>query len=208
MDGVFMWKIFKLTVVILLVIGTINTYSLYRDKQTLNDEVIRLHVVADSDNPVAQELKLKVRDKILCLLDNIKSGAASKDEAMAMLKDQLSALQEAANEVLQQNGENCEAVVTLRKEAFPRREYDTFSLPAGVYDSLRITIGKGEGKNWWCVVFPDLCVPAASAEVEDVAVDAGFSNSLSKTLTGDGGYEIRFWILDCIGKLQNFLHMG
>lgn len=203
-----MWKIFKLTVVILLVIGTINTYSLYRDKQTLNDEVIRLHVVADSDNPVAQELKLKVRDKILCLLDNIKSGAASKDEAMAMLKDQLSALQEAANEVLQQNGENGEAVVTLQKEAFPRREYDTFSLPAGVYDSLRITIGKGEGKNWWCVVFPDLCVPAASVEVEDVAVDAGFSNSLSKTLTGEEGYEIRFWILDCIGKLQNFLHMG
>ena len=125
-----------------------------------------------------------------------------------MLKGQLSALQEAANEVLQQNGENCEAVVTLRKETFPRREYDTFSLPAGVYDSLRITIGKGEGKNWWCVVFPDLCVPAASVEVEDVAVDAGFSNSLSKTLTGEEGYEIRFWILDCIGKLQNFLHMG
>ena len=208
MDGVIMWKLFKSAVAILLVIAAVHTYSLYQDRKTLNDQIIRLHVVADTDEPIAQDIKLKVRDEVLRLVDTIKSGAASKEEALNMLQEQLPALQDAANEVLQREGECCDAVVTLQKEAFPTREYDTFSLPAGVYDSLRITIGEGMGKNWWCVVFPDLCTPAASADVEDTAVEAGFSNSLGNTLTREDGYEFRFLVLDCLGKLQNFFYMG
>jgi len=204
----FMWKLLKSAVAILLVIGAIYTYSIYRDRQALNDQIIRLHVVADTDAPVDQEVKLLVRDEILRLVNTIKNGAASKEEALTQLREQLPVLQEAANEILQQVGKKYEAVVTLQEEAFPTREYDTFSLPAGVYDSLRVTIGSGEGKNWWCVVFPDLCAPAAAAGVEDVAVEAGFSDTLGKTLTKEEGYEVRFWILDCFGKLQNFLHMG
>jgi hypothetical protein len=73
----------------------------------------------------------------------------------------------------------------LRKEEFPKREYDTFTLPAGVYDSLRVTIGEGTGRNWWCVVFPSLCIPAASEETKDVAAGAGFSDSLSGAITGE-----------------------
>lgn len=208
MDGVFMWKLFKFAVAILLVIGAVYSYSIYRDRETLNDQIIRLHVVADTDDPVDQEVKLLVRDKILQLVNTINNTAASKDEALMKLQEQLPALQEAANEILQQVGKKYEAVVTLQEEAFPTRDYDTFSLPAGVYDSLRVTIGSGEGKNWWCVVFPDLCVPAASAGVEDTAVEAGFSDTLGKTLTKEDGYEVRFWILDCFGKLQNLLYMG
>lgn len=203
-----MWKLLKSFVVILLLIGAVYTYSVYRDRQTLNDQIIRLHVVADTDDPIDQEVKLLVRDEVLRLVDTVKNSATSKEDALMQLQEQLPALQEAANRVLQQIGKHYKAVVTLQEEAFPTRNYDTFSLPAGVYDSLRVTIGSGEGKNWWCVVFPDLCVPAASSEVEDIAVEAGFSETLSKTLTRDDGYEVRFWILDCFGKLQNFLHMG
>lgn len=203
-----MWKLFKSAVALLLVIGALYTYSVYKDRQVLNEQIIRLHVVADTNDPVDQELKLKVRDEVLRLVDTIKAEAASKEEALMRLQEQLPVLQEAANKVLSKEGKLYEAVVTLQEEAFPTRVYDTFSLPAGVYDSLRVTIGSGEGKNWWCVVFPELCIPAASAEVEDMAVDAGFSDSLSKTLTLQDGYEIRFWVLDCFGKLQNFFHMG
>lgn len=203
-----MWKLLKSFVVILLLIGAVYTYSVYRDRQTLNDQIIRLHVVADTDDPIDQEVKLLVRDEVLRLVDTVKNSATSKEDALMQLQEQLPALQEAANRVLQQIGKHYKAVVTLQEEAFPTRNYDTFSLPAGIYDSLRVTIGSGDGKNWWCVVFPDLCVPAASSEVEDTAVEAGFSETLSKTLTRDDGYEVRFWILDCFGKLQNFLHMG
>lgn len=208
MDGVFMWKLLKSAIALLLVIGAVYTYSVYKDRETLNDQIIRLHVVADTDDPVDQEVKLLVRDEILRLVNTLKNGAASKEEAMTQLREQLPALQKAANAVLQQAGQKYRAVVSLQEEAFPTRDYDTFSLPAGVYDSLRVTIGSGEGKNWWCVVFPDLCVPAASAGVEDTAVEAGFSDTLSKTLTKEDGYEVRFWILDCFGKLQNLLYMG
>lgn len=203
-----MWKLLKSVVALLLVIGAVYTYSVYKDKQTLNEQIIRLHVVADTDDPADQELKLQVRDEILRLVHAIKEGASSKEEALTRLREQLPALEEAANAVLSKEGKEYHAAVTLDEEAFPTRFYDTFSLPAGIYDSLRVTIGSGQGKNWWCVVFPDLCMPAASAEVEDAAVAAGFSDTLSKTLTRQEGYEIRFLVLDCFGKLENFLHMG
>lgn len=203
-----MWKLLKSVVALLLVIGAVYTYSVYKDKQTLNEQIIRLHVVADTDDPADQELKLQVRDEILRLVHAIKEGASSKEEALTRLREQLPALEEAANAVLSKEGKEYHAAVTLDEEAFPTRFYDTFSLPAGIYDSLCVTIGSGQGKNWWCVVFPDLCMPAASAEVEDAAVAAGFSDTLSKTLTRQEGYEIRFLVLDCFGKLENFLHMG
>lgn len=201
-----MWKLLKFLIVILLILGAIYAYSIYRDRQTLNNQVIRLHVVADTDDPEDQEIKLLVRDEILKLVNTIKSDALTKEDALALLQDQLPRLQEAANRVLQQNGKDYQAEVTLQQEAFPTRIYDTFSLPAGVYDSLRVTLGSGEGKNWWCVVFPDLCASAA-AVVEETAVEAGFSDTLSKTLTQEEGYEVRFWVLDCWGKMQNFLHL-
>ena len=201
-----MWKLLKFLIVILLILGAIYAYSIYRDRQTLNNQVIRLHVVADTDDPEEQEIKLLVRDEILKLVNTIKSDALTKEDALALLQDQLPRLQEAANRVLQQSGKDYQAEVTLQQEAFPTRIYDTFSLPAGVYDSLRVTLGSGEGKNWWCVVFPDLCASAAAA-VEETAVEAGFSDTLSKTLTQEEGYEVRFWVLDCWGKMQNFLHL-
>lgn len=200
-----MWKLLKLTLIIVLILGVIYVYSVYRDRETLNNQVVRLHVIADTDDPVDQEIKLLVRDEVLKIVDNIKLGTNTKDEMMTQLKMQLPALQEAANDILHQLGKQYNAVVTLGKESFPTREYDTFSLPAGVYDSLRVTIGSGEGKNWWCVVFPSLCTPAVAVDVEETAIEAGFSDHLSKALTHEGGYEVRFWLLDCFGKVRSLL---
>ena len=126
---------------------------------------------------------------------------------MAVVKENLAALEAAANKVLQELDAKYHAAVSLEQEEFPTRDYETFSLPSGVYDSLKVTIGSGEGKNWWCVVFPQLCLPAASTQVEDVAVSAGFSQDLGKTLIREDGYQVRFWLLDRLGKVQNFFHM-
>ncbi len=203
-----MWKFFKKLLVVALIAAAFFSGTLIRDKKTLKDDIIRLHVVADSDSEADQAVKLQVRDAILAEMEQILATAENKRDAFIILAQSLDDLQDTANEVLVALGVEDTAFVTLDEEAFPTRVYDTFSLPAGVYDSLRVTIGSGEGKNWWCVVFPKLCVPAASEEVEDVAAGAGFSDSLSASLTGQDGYQIRFFFLDCLGKLENYFRKG
>lgn len=179
--------------------------SVIADSISLNEKILRLHVVANSDSVEDQTVKLKVRDAVIEKLQHTVS-ASDKSEAMEQINGILLELEETANDVLRSEGFSDRAVVHLDAEEFPTRFYDTFTLPAGVYDSLRITIGEGEGQNWWCVVFPSLCVPAAAAEMEDVAVGAGFSETLSGAISNEGGYEVRFFFLDCLGRLQNLFH--
>ena len=208
MDGVFMFKFVKGLTCLALLAAVIYLATVVSDRQELDDSVIRLHVVADSDSEADQAVKLKVRDAVLTAMEITLAGAENKDQAQTALEERLAELEAAANHVLEAEGVSDRAKVTLLEEEFPTREYDTFSLPAGVYDSLRVTIGSGEGKNWWCVVFPGLCVPTAVEEVEDVAVSAGFSESLSGSITGEPEYQIRFFLLDWLGRVENFFHKG
>ena len=194
---------FLSVVAVVLYMGTV-----VRDKVQLRENVLRLHVVANSDSDEDQAVKLKVRDAILNEVEAITATAGSKEEARELLRVNLSVLEQAANTVLEAEGSGQQAGITLEREEFPRRQYDTFTLPAGVYDSLRVTIGEGTGRNWWCVVFPSLCIPAASDTVADTAVSAGFSDSLSGAITEEPVYEVRFFLLDCIGWLENFFCKG
>ena len=177
--------------------------TLIADRQRLNEELIRLHVVANSDSEEDQAIKLQVRDAVTESLRGAMEQVADVKEAKAYLQENLSKIQTVANEALKKAGCDYQAVVTLCKETFDTRYYDTFTLPAGVYEALRITIGEGEGKNWWCVVFPSLCIPATSEGFEDVAAGAGFPEALNGALTGEEEYEVRFFLLDALGKLEN-----
>ncbi len=194
----------KLAAVLCLLGLLLSGAALMNDKSALSNNLIRLHVIANSDSQEDQMVKLKVRDAVLEEIRGITEIAADRNEAYSLLTERLPGLQETANRVLQAQGSTATATVELGEEAYPTRQYDTFSLPAGVYDSLRITIGDGEGQNWWCVVFPGLCLPAASDEVADTAVSAGFSEDLGNTLTTQDGYQVRFFLLDCIGWVENF----
>lgn len=178
--------------------------SLLSDKQTLRNDVIRLHVIADSDSEEDQSIKLTVRDAVIAYIQDDISILTDAQEAKKYLARRLSALEDVANETLHAHGSKDHAKVYLTREAFGIREYDTFSLPSGVYDSLRIEIGSAAGKNWWCVVFPSLCLPTTQEGFTDTAVAAGFDDALADTLSGSNGYELRFFFLDCIGKLENF----
>ena len=208
MDGVFMKKFFVFALLVVILGAAVYMGSLASDKKQLSDDILRLHVVGASDSEADQVVKLQVRDAVLAAVEEITSDAESKQEAQRLLSENLRVLEQAANAVLAEQGFSQRAAVTLKEEEFPTRQYETFSLPAGVYDSLRVTIGEGEGRNWWCVVFPSLCIPAASEETADVAAGAGFSDSLSGAITGQEQYEVRFFLLDVWGRLENFFHKG
>jgi len=181
--------------------------TLIADRQRLSEELIRLHVVANSDSQADQTVKLQVRDAVVESLQMAMTNVGDMEQAKAYLEENLPKIQAVADSVLAQAGFDTEAVVTLCREAFDTRFYDTFTLPAGVYESLRITIGEGEGKNWWCVVFPTLCIPATSEGFEDVAAGAGFSDALNGALTGEEGCEVRFFLLDLLGRAENIFFL-
>lgn len=173
------------------------------DSARLSRDILRLHVVGASDSDADQALKLRVRDAVLHSLEEGLDDLTDPEAAVEYVTAMLPKLESAANQVLAAAGSTDTAAVTLAREEFPERRYDTFSLPAGVYQALRVTIGEGEGRNWWCVVFPQLCVGATSEEFVETAQTAQLSDDLTGALTGE--YEIRFWLLDKLGELQNFL---
>ena len=180
---------------------------LIADRRKLRDGLIRFHVVAHSDSEQDQAIKLHVRDAVLNSLQEDLRKIADIHQAKQYLQENLPKIQSLADQTLKDLGFAGDSSVTLCKEAFDIRHYDTFSLPAGVYDSLRIVIGDGMGQNWWCVSFPTLCVPATTSGFVDTAVSAGFSEPLAQTLSGDEDYEVRFFFLNQLGKLENILFM-
>ena len=176
------------------------------DSAALSDSIIRLHIVANSDSQKDQEQKILVRDAVLSVLADQINVSADKSAATQWLSSNLGHIEECANETLIKLGSPCKAKVSLQKKEFDTREYDTFTLPAGLYDSVCIEIGEAEGKNWWCVVFPGLCT--TSGDVKTAAVVSGMDSGLVRTICNDKEYEIRFFLVDCIGKLVNFFHFS
>lgn len=191
-----------------LIVCLVWAAGIVSNKQMLQNGLIRLHVVAASDSDADQDLKLLVRDAVISSLRENMNHVKDIEEAKAYLRENLPKIEALAKGVLQKAGIHDTVTVSLRPEEFGTRVYDTFTLPAGVYEALRITIGAGEGHNWWCVVFPALCVGATVEEFEETAHCAGLSDSLTAALAGEEDYEVRFLILDALGKLENFLHKG
>lgn len=203
-----MKKITKRIMLCLCIAVLVWCGSLIADRNRLHDNLIRLHVVAASDSEEDQALKLRVRDAVTESLTEAMKEVADTEQAKAYLHENLEKIEAVANAVLRAAGSEDRAAVTLEEEAFDTRYYETFTLPAGVYEALRITIGEGEGHNWWCVVFPTLCVPATSEGFSDVAAGAGFPDTLTAALEGKDGYEIRFFLLDVLGQMENMFFQG
>lgn len=196
-----MGKKAKCFVFCLLLVSAVWTWGLLKDRQYLDQELIRLHVVANSDSEQDQNIKLQVRDAIL---DSLSEGMADIGDVQAAkdyLRENLAKIETIANNTLENAGVDSRAVVTLCAEAFDIRKYDTFTLPAGVYESLRVVIGEGQGHNWWCVAFPTLCMGATTDEFEAAAQTAGMDDTLSETLSG--GCQMRFYLLDALGRVEN-----
>ena len=127
-------------------------------------DVVRLHVVANSNGAEDQAVKLLVRDAVLEEAARRYQGAGSMEEASSRLCTHLQSIAGAARQVLGEQGVGYSATAQMTEMYFPTRDYGDFRLPAGRYRTLRVTLGEGAGKNWWCVVFPSLCLPAATQE--------------------------------------------
>lgn len=186
-----------IAVLALLAALTATAAALQGEQQALAGKLVRLHVVANSDSEQDQALKLQVRDAVL----EASEGLEAED-----LEAALPRLQAAAQACLREQGSGDPVTVSLGEERFPTRLYDNFALPAGVYRSLRVTIGAGEGHNWWCVAFPSICFRATAAEVQDAAVSAGFTEEEVRLITGDGGgYVLKFKALELLERLKAWL---
>jgi stage II sporulation protein R len=181
------------------VVMCIYGWGIVTDSQALQEELLRLHVVGASDSKEDQEVKLRVRDAVLECVASLGDPQTAR-EAKGLLEENLPAILDAANRAL--DGLDT-ATVTLCREVFPVREYDSFTLPSGVYESLRVKIGEAEGRNWWCVVFPSLCIPAAGKNIDTVAAGAGFSDTLTEAITAPER-ELSFFFLDLLGKAESF----
>ena len=148
-----------LLVVIILLISSVcvvNADNLNLQK-SIEKKVIRFHVIANSDSSQDQAVKLKVRDKVLEYISPKLKKSKSKEESQRILKENDKKIIKIAEDVLRKNGYSYKVSTTLGKENFPVKVYGNITLPQGEYDAYRIIIGSGEGKNWWCVMFPPLC---------------------------------------------------
>lgn len=201
MDGVFIKKFLRRILICIVVWVFFQGFNILSDRYLLDQNLIRFHVVANSDSAEDQKIKQQVKDAVLQSIQKDLQAVSDIDAAKRYLKDNLPKIDYIAHETLEQLGAADHATVKLCKEKFNTRIYDTFTLPAGFYESLCITIGSGEGKNWWCVVFPALCIPTTVETFADSAINAGFSNSLVNTLSEPSAYRIRFFLLDTLGSL-------
>ena len=149
-----------------------------------------------------QALKLLVRDAVLERAPEILEQSADRAEAEIRLRESLPELEAIAEETVRANGYDYAVTAELEDTAFPTKEYDGFSLPAGEYLALRILIGEGAGQNWWCVVFPPLCT-AASADVPETALAAGLTEDQVSLMTEeDGGYQLKFKAVELWERLK------
>lgn len=199
-----MRKLWKQVLLCALISAFFWGAALVSDRKALNEGLIRFHVVANSNSEQDQTVKLRVRDAVLESIQEDLKQVGNIDQARDYLQENLPKIQSVAEQTLQSLGVDAGAVVSLTKEAFDTREYDTFRLPAGIYEALRITIGEGEGKNWWCVTFPTLCLPATEDGFRETSVGAGFSQALSDSLSSED-WEVRFFLLDALGRLETRL---
>ena len=182
-----------------LTVACIWLWGIVTDSGDLRENLLRLHVVGASNSAEDQAVKLQVRDAVLGSLEEGLRDMTDPQEAWDYVSRMLPQVEAAANRALAAAGFSETVQVSLTEEAFPTREYDTFSLPAGVYKARRVVIGEGEGKNWWCVVFPQLC--GAEGEFVETASTAGLDPELARSLEGE--YELRFWVLEKLGELKN-----
>ena len=187
--------------VFFLILGLLPTHG----EAEIYDKVVRLHVLAQSDSEQDQALKLKVRDAVLSYCADELLDCQSREEAEERLGGMLDRLTALADETVRKEGFDYTATVTLGMEQYPRKRYDGLCFPRGEYLSLRVILGEGEGQNWWCVLFPSLCLGSASAkEQEQAFISAGFTAGQYKIITENAGvsYKIKFKCLEWLQELK------
>ena len=183
----------------------LSVSQLHGTCEGVRDSVVRLHILANSDSEEDQALKLKVRDAVLAASEDWQETAANAEEALVLAESRLPEIEAVATAALADAGAPNTVSVTLGEETYPTREYEQLAFPAGEYLSLRVLIGAAEGQNWWCVLFPPLCLTTATErrESEAICLSAGLTGEQYRLIadTGETKYRLRFKILEVAENL-------
>lgn len=185
------WKRWEIALAASLLVAVLMCSVPIRAQNQLAEKLVRLHVLANSDSEADQQLKLTVRDAVLQAAE----GAGEIDDTL------LYRLQQTAQKTIEEEGYAYPVTVTRERTWFDTRRYETFSLPAGYYDAVRVVIGEGEGRNWWCVIYPPLCAGVCEEELADIAKEFSLSEEEISLICEEEGYIIRFKLADLWGKL-------
>lgn len=201
----FLRKYWGIIPVVFLCILAVGCWAQFRQTQ-LASRMIRLHVVANSDGEADQALKLQVRDAVLAQCQETLGEADSLLSAREKIVQELPALAETGRAVVQAEGYSYPVSVTLEYTGFPKTDYEDFSLPAGEYQALRVVIGSGQGHNWWCVLFPSLCLGPVSELAETAMTDGLTEEDVALITRENQDYELRFQCIELweelLGKLR------
>lgn len=196
-----------LSLTVLIAVLLLGMMPVHGESEIYNS-VVRLHVLANSDSTEDQELKFKVRDYVLMETSKIVEGAVTREEAEVALRENLDRIEAVAELVVESAGYDYPVTVELGLEEYPTRDYESICFPSGTYTSLRVCIGEAEGQNWWCVLFPNICLAAATKgdskqAAEDAFISAGLTPEQYKiiTETEDVKYTVRFKFLEVFEKL-------
>lgn len=193
-----MKKISALIAAICIVILVLSLLPVHGENEIYSD-VLRLHVLANSDTNEDQALKLKVRDAVLEASAPILEGCDSREDAIEKISANISLLTRAAQEAIAKEGRNDAVRIELSEEVYPTRDYEAFCFPSGAYASLRVLIGDAAGQNWWCVLFPPLCLSAATEQnAEDAMISVGLTGDQYQIITETESptYSVRFRLLE------------
>ena len=196
-----------LTLIAVFCVAVILTFLLpTHGEAEVYDNVIRLHVIANSDTEEDQLLKLKVRDAVLASANDIPINSSDIYEAKKVFEENTDILESAAKKCIIEEGYNYDVSVCLTEEDYPTKNYESLCFPAGKYLSLQVKIGEASGENWWCVLFPPLCMSVASEKTAaDALIEVGFTSEQYKIITNttDASYNVRFKILETIENAIN-----
>jgi len=202
-------KVFASVAASLLIAACLLSFLPTHGEEKVYENVIRFHVLAQSDSPEDQALKLKVRDAVLAYVSPMMAECGDFAAAAHLLEREAEHIKSVAEETIRANGYGYTAAASLVRENYPTRVYEEITLPSGTYTSMKISIGEGEGKNWWCVLFPSVCnsfaaVPEKRGEDEYIA--AGFTPEQYRMIQKDSApkYKIRFKVLEMLSDLLGF----
>lgn len=180
---------------LVLIVGI--TQPLIKTSENISDKVFRLHILANSDSTYDQNLKLGLKNYILENTSDLFIGQ-NLEENIDIAMESLEELYRLSKEYLESQGSNYDVKTEVVKEFFETRVYDDFTLPAGIYSSLKITIGEGKGHNWWCIIFPSVCLSACSESMSDYL-------SEDEMELVNSGYTAKFKVVEVYEKIKSKL---
>lgn len=196
-------KIWEKSLCLALVLTVLFSFTGFTAEcENIPSHVLRLHILANSDSSADQALKLKVRDRILQQSAGMLDGVKSRDDAEKAVSQHIDKIREIAQQEIYSQGYSYPVKVELTNMYFTTRQYGEITLPAGMYDALRITIGSGNGHNWWCVLFPALCLPAAEApsKISDV-----LDQNETQMVSGQNGYVVKFKVVELYEQFRSWI---